>query len=593
MTRIASLLTFVAIFFTCCAKFDDSAILEQLRNHEERIERLETQCNQLNSNVEAIQTILTALDHCDYITDITMITESGEEIGYSITFAKGGKVNIYHGSDGATPKIGIKMGQNGEYYWTADGEWITDENGQMIPAAVADYADDGYITPLFRIADEKWYVSLDNGNTWQTLQFSGTDSIFTNVMYDADYIHFTLNDGTVLTVAIGSKSKVVDLFIFMGQSNMAGYGGDATLAPILPEGWAYEYKAISDPGKLVHMKEPFGLKEDNSESGVANTKRAGTLVSAFAYSYYENTGVPVVGVSCSRGSTDTEFWKPGGKPLSDAVSRYLDAEKWLKENGYIVRNKYMFWLQGESDHSLSVEQYKSNLIGIVKEMISKTGISNCMIIRIGKKNPVDSSYDNVLQAQTELPKEYKEFVLASALSASFPENGLMSDGVHYSQAGYNILGTDAGINVAFYAKNGKEPYMYDPHYDNLYYPTIGYKSIFDIPEPEEPQGIVYYALNKNINAEGELVNYAGRIAILDYFESNGQAVQVTSSITTTFGIRYYTQDKKINGEYDSYSGSTYGRIVCVINSNYTTLTPNICDDKTITVNGITYLLKQK
>ena len=86
--------------------------------------------------MEAIQTILKALEQNDYITDITKITEAGVEIGYSITFAKGGTVNIYHGSnraDGAAPKIGIKKAQDGEYYWTADEEWLTDENGEMIP----------------------------------------------------------------------------------------------------------------------------------------------------------------------------------------------------------------------------------------------------------------------------------------------------------------------------------------------------------------------------------------------------------------------------------------------------------------------------
>ena len=577
-----------------CTNLDE--VWAELRDHEERIQKLEALCNKLNSNVEAIQTILTALEQKDYVTDIVKVMEGGIEVGYSITFAKGGTVTIYHGSngaDGSAPKVSIRKAADGEYYWTADGEWMTDDEGNMIPASVPEDSDAEYITPQFRVADGKWYVSVDNGSTWQVTQTNDTDSIFKGVTYDTEYIYFTLTDGTELKVAIGKESKVVDLFIFMGQSNMSGFGGDAALAPEVPEGWAYEYKAISEPGKLVHMREPFGLNEDNAESGVANTKRAGTLVSAFANAYYEKTGVPVVGVSCSRGSTDTEFWKQGGKPLEDAVSRHLAAEKWLKENGYIVRNNYMVWLQGESDASLSVEQYKSNLIGIVKEMINRTGITNCMIIRIGKKNPADNSFDNVLQAQTELPKEYKEFVLASALAVSFPEGGLMSDGVHYSQKGYNLLGTDTGINVAFYAKNGIEPYMYDPHYDNLFYPTGSYRSIFDVPDTDETQGIVYYELNKNINADDELVDYPGRIAILDYFESNGQAVNVTSSITSTFGIRYYDQDKKINGTYSNYTASTYSRIVCVLNQTGAALTPNEYDGKTININGITYLLQQK
>ena len=100
-----------------CTNLDD--ILEQLRDHEQRIQKLETLCTQLNSNVEAIQTILTALEQNDYITDITKITEAGIEIGYSITFAKGGTVNIYHGSNGtdaSSPKIGIRKASDGEYY---------------------------------------------------------------------------------------------------------------------------------------------------------------------------------------------------------------------------------------------------------------------------------------------------------------------------------------------------------------------------------------------------------------------------------------------------------------------------------------------
>ena len=64
-----------------CTNLDE--IWAELRDHEERIEKLEALCNKLNSNVEAIQTILTALEQNDYITDITKITEGGIEIGYS------------------------------------------------------------------------------------------------------------------------------------------------------------------------------------------------------------------------------------------------------------------------------------------------------------------------------------------------------------------------------------------------------------------------------------------------------------------------------------------------------------------------------
>ena len=146
-------------------------IWEELRDHEQRIEQLEKKCRELNSNIEAIQAILTAIQQNDYVTEIMKIMEDGVEVGYSITFAKAGTVTIYHGTDGAagsTPDIGIKKASDGAYYWTSDGEWLTDDEGNMIPATVSD-PDGGYVTPQFRVADGKWYVSYDNGNSWKEI----------------------------------------------------------------------------------------------------------------------------------------------------------------------------------------------------------------------------------------------------------------------------------------------------------------------------------------------------------------------------------------------------------------------------------------
>ena len=225
---------FISIIITLiaaisCTNLDE--IWAELRDHEERIQRLEALCNRLNSNVEAIQKILTALEKNDYITDIVKVMEDGVEVGYSITFAKGGTVTIYHGTDGtdgsdgkdgAAPKISIKKAQDGEYYWTADGEWMTDENGERIPAVVADDPDGEYVTPQFRVADGKWYVSYDNGNSWKEIDYKngGGDEFFQSVATDSENLYLTLADGTVIRIPIVSTSlsfagKVVSI---MGDS---------------------------------------------------------------------------------------------------------------------------------------------------------------------------------------------------------------------------------------------------------------------------------------------------------------------------------------------------------------------------------------
>ena len=191
-------------------------IWNELRDHEQRIEQLEKLCRELNSNVEAIQTILTALEQNDYVTDIVKVMEDGVEVGYSITFAKGGTVAIYHGSDGtdgSAPKVSIRKAQDGEYYWTADGEWMTDENGEMIPAVVADDPNGEYVTPQFRVADGKWYVSYDNGNTWKEIEVPGGNntgdaSFFLDVTADSENLYLTLADGTKLTIPMNLHTTV-------------------------------------------------------------------------------------------------------------------------------------------------------------------------------------------------------------------------------------------------------------------------------------------------------------------------------------------------------------------------------------------------
>ena len=209
MKKLFTILSFVLLLPISCTRFDDSAIWEELLNHKERIEKLEAECNRLNANINSLQTILEALQTNDYVTDIVKIMEDSVEIGYSITFAKGGTVTIYHGTNGSAPKVGIQKAADGQYYWTSDGEWLTDENGAKIPAAYADGGDGKYITPLFRVAEGVWYVSYDNGSSWMQIVEDEDDEevpLFKEVTYDKEYVYLTLADGSVIKIPIDTSS---------------------------------------------------------------------------------------------------------------------------------------------------------------------------------------------------------------------------------------------------------------------------------------------------------------------------------------------------------------------------------------------------
>ena len=187
-------------------------IWDKMNNHEQRLEKLEEQCRELNSNIEAIQTILQAVQQNDYITDVVKIVEDGVEVGYSITFSKLGTITIYNGVNANAPMIGVKKHSDGLYYWTLNGEWITDEQGRMIAASVTD-STANYVVPQFRISDGVWYVSYNNGKNWEKIDIvnNGEDKFIKSITQDDSFVYFTYADGTKISLQ-KSTSKYATAF---------------------------------------------------------------------------------------------------------------------------------------------------------------------------------------------------------------------------------------------------------------------------------------------------------------------------------------------------------------------------------------------
>lgn len=228
------LVAITMIIAGCSESFDDSKIWDKLDDHEKRIATLEELCKQMNTNISSLQTIVKALQNNDYVTGVTPITKDGETVGYTITFTKSQPITIYHGKDGkdgqngadgkdgvdgkdgSTPIIGVKQDTDNIYYWTLNGEWLLDANGNKIKAQSTDGKDG--ITPQLKIENDYWYISYDNGASWTLLGKAtgengkdgqngadGTngedgkdgDSFFQSVdTSNSEYVVFTLADGT-------------------------------------------------------------------------------------------------------------------------------------------------------------------------------------------------------------------------------------------------------------------------------------------------------------------------------------------------------------------------------------------------------------
>ena len=342
------------------------------------------------------------------------------------------------GTDGATPTVSIDD----------NGYWVINETPTNVKAKALDVIV-GETPPADPMEDDLFL----NTTSWELFQYDGFDWISKGI--------------------IGSKQveeeKIVDLVIFMGQSNMAGRG-TAAEAPVVQEGHGYEFRAVSDPTKLYTITEPFGVNENRGV--ISETSKTGSLVSAFAESYYSYTGVPIVGVSASKGGQSIDFWKTGGDALNETIARYNAAKTYLTSNGYTVRHQYMVWLQGEADgkNGMSAEAYTFKLETLFNEM-SKQGVEKAMVIRIGARNYDENVHDTIIQAQTDLCRQSDDFVLINGTLAGVA-GADMKDEAHYLQATYNTVGADAGKNMAYYVNTGMEPYFWDPKY-NTYYPFGG------------------------------------------------------------------------------------------------------------------------
>lgn len=249
MKRFYLFLVVAVLSFTSC----HNDIWNSINDLDSRVKALEELCREMNTNISSLQSLIEVIQSGDYITNIVPITKGGEVIGYTITFKNHEPITIFNGEDGTTaniPVIGAAQDTDGIYYWTVNGEWLLDENGNKIrvtgndgqPGSEGQTGPSG-ITPTLKIENGMWYVSYDNGSTWTMLgQATGDpgqpgqpgqngqdgESIFANITYDANSVVFTLNDGTTITVPRGNGTGGTTTVPIIDGAIMAPFSVSAT-----------------------------------------------------------------------------------------------------------------------------------------------------------------------------------------------------------------------------------------------------------------------------------------------------------------------------------------------------------------------------
>lgn len=255
--------------------------------------------------------------------------------------------------------------------------------------------------------------------------------------------------------------KDVDLILFMGQSNMSGAAGDATLAPTVPEEAGMEFRAISDPTRLYPITEPFGINENNP-TGLNEFPEAkkGSLVSAFVNEYHKETGRRVIAVSMSMGATDIGKWMSDGV-MADVKARYDAALAYLNDNGYRIGHKYALWFHGESDglNGTHPDTYKTGLDNVMRPLFIG-GLQKVFIIVPGRTIDYRDVFLDIINVQKQICAESAYYAIATTVLGGVSAE-YMKDQYHYNQHVLNMVGIESAKSVAYYEQHGKEKIVYD------------------------------------------------------------------------------------------------------------------------------------
>ena len=283
--------------------YDDEAIWNEVEQIKDRVTTLEEAVIKTNEDIVALQTIVEALQNNVYVVAVNATAD-----GYVIEFSDGTTATINNGKDGANgqngtnaPVISVKQDEDGNYYWTMDGEWLL-VDGERVRANGIDGIDGengangtngvDAIAPQVRINDttKEWEISTDGGNTWTSTGVvaegkdgaNGTngsngvdgtngangDSLFKKVdVSNPDYVVITLVDGTEFRLARYDESCPKFLIVDAPEVAQVEYGTSVEFVVEVdnvvdyvvnaPQGWRAHYAentlTITAPAKdLCH-----------------------------------------------------------------------------------------------------------------------------------------------------------------------------------------------------------------------------------------------------------------------------------------------------------------------------------------------------
>ncbi|MBA1234794.1 hypothetical protein G7Z98_09535 [Pseudomonas stutzeri] len=229
-----------------------------------------------------------------------------------------------------------------------------------------------------------------------------------------------------------------DLFVIYGQSNAFGFAGGSAGRQALPPEAYYWTNRVGTP-----QWAPLSYEMQHVQEGTPNS--SGHAWVEFAREYTKKTGRGVLYLPAAM----------GGKTLDELAQGTVYYNRLLLSMGqinadtaYPIRGKFLLFSHGESDMSIgtSRDQYQTKLVNLWSALKADAGLAHLYMSKVGSpQDRAETSRYPIQVAQDYVAANLADVSMAFDAASSFTTaNGMLQDGVHYSQKGYNLMGREMG-----------------------------------------------------------------------------------------------------------------------------------------------------
>ncbi|EJX09429.1 hypothetical protein EVA_02463 [gut metagenome] len=205
LVKMLFLTGMLGMLWSC--EYDDDDLWNKVQEVDGRVESLEKAVAKMNDDIASLRTIVDALNEGKVITHVEQLNN-----GYKLTFNDNSTVVLEHGTNGAdAPVIGVKVDEDGVYYWTqtvqGKTEWLLDDNKQKIPVKGADGA--AGVTPVMAVDAEGYWTADTGRGPVRVLNAAGepvkavpnhTEVLFTDIQETKDSVTLVLANGSTITI---------------------------------------------------------------------------------------------------------------------------------------------------------------------------------------------------------------------------------------------------------------------------------------------------------------------------------------------------------------------------------------------------------